>query len=308
MKRNLRRAAVLAVLLIAAALVWGYRQVTELEVTRVTDDVYAIHGFGGNVGVLRTDRGGVVVDTMTFRTQGVRLHELAERLGGGPVQAIANTHYHMDHTHGNPAFPSGTEIVSTERTLGYLNAVDAEYWQGDAAGTLPNQTFKSERALSIGGKTVRLIHPGRGHTDGDLVALFVEDKVLHTGDLFFNGRYPNIDLEAGGSVREWVATIDRVLELDFDRVIPGHGPVTNRDGLRAFQAFMRQLAEAGEQAIRHGWSLAETEKQASLDADAGYEVIAIPLVMRLDRAFVLRRAWEEATGKVERIALPEASQ
>jgi len=308
MKRNLRRAALLALLLIAAGLVWGYRQVTELEVTRVTDDVHAIRGLGGNVGVLRTDRGGVVVDTMTFRTQGVRIHELAERLGGGPVQVVVNTHYHMGHTHGNPAFPSGTQIVSTDKTLAYLNAVDAEYWQGDAAGTLPNQTIQSERELRLGGKTVRLIHPGRGHTDGDLIALFVEDKVLHTGDLFSNGCYPNIDLEAGGSVQEWAATIDRLLELDFDRVIPGHGPVTNRDGLRAFQGFMRQLARASKQVSRSGWSLEETQKQAILDADAGYEVISIPLVFRRDRAFVLRRAWEEATGKVERIALPEASQ
>ena len=132
--------------------------------------------------------------------------------------------------------------------------------------------------------------------------------MLHTGDLFVSGRYPNIDLEAGGSVREWVAAIDRLLQLDFDHVIPGHGPVTDRDGLRAFQRFMRQLAEAGEQAVLRGWSREQIEEQAMLDADAGYEVIAIPLVMRLDRAFVLRRAWEEATGNVQRIALPEAAK
>ena len=155
---------------------------------------------------------------------------------------------------------------------------------------------------------MRLIHPGRGHTDGDLVVLFVEDRVLHTGDLFFNGRYPNIDLEAGGSVREWVATIDRVLELDFDRVIPGHGPVTDREGLRRFQTFMRQLAEVGEQSMRNGWTLEQAEREANVDADAGYEVVSIPFVIRLDREFAIRRAWEEATGKVQRIQLPEASQ
>ena len=308
MKKILRRGAVIAVLVIAAGLIWGYRQATELEVARVTDDVHAIYGMGGNVGVLSTDRGALVVDTMTFRVQGSRILDLAERLGGGPVQGIVNTHYHSDHTHGNPAFPAGTRIVATEKTLAYLKQVDAAYWQGAAAGTLPNETFRNERELSVGDKTVRLIHPGRGHTDGDLVALFVEDRVLHTGDLFFNGRYPNIDLEAGGSVREWVAAIDRVLQLDFDKVIPGHGPVTDRAGLVAFQTFMRQLADVGAQAARNGWSLDETEREAALDADAGYQPISIPFVMKLDRAFVVRRAWEEATNKVERIALPEASQ
>lgn len=308
MKKILRRGAVIAVLVIAAGLIWGYRQATELEVARVTDDVHAIYGMGGNVGVLSTDRGALVVDTMTFRVQGSRILDLAERLGGGPVKGIVNTHYHSDHTHGNPAFPAGTRIVATEKTLAYLKQVDAAYWQGAAAGTLPNETFRNEHELSIGDKTVRLIHPGRGHTDGDLVALFVEDRVLHTGDLFFNGRYPNIDLEAGGSVREWVAAIDRVLQLDFDKVIPGHGPVTDRAGLVAFQTFMRQLADVGAQAARNGWSLDETEREAALDADAGYQPISIPFVMKLDRAFVVRRAWEEATNKVERIALPEASQ
>lgn len=308
MKKILRRGAVIAVLVIAAALIWGYRRATDLEVAQVTDDVHVIYGLGGNVGVLSTDRGALVVDTMVFRSQGARVLELAERLAGGPLQGIVNTHYHSDHTHGNPACPAGTRIVATAKTLAYLKQVDAAYWQGAAAGTLPNETFRNEHELRIGDKTVRLIHPGPGHTDGDLVVLFVEDGVLHTGDLFFNRLYPNIDLEAGGSVREWVTAIDRVLQLDFDRVIPGHGPVTDRDGLVAFQTFMRQLADVGAQAARNGWSLDETERAATLDADAGYEPISIPFVMKLDRAFVVRRAWEEATNKVERIALPEASK
>jgi glyoxylase-like metal-dependent hydrolase (beta-lactamase superfamily II) len=304
MQKSFRRAAIVLVLVVAAALIWGYRRATELETAAVTDNVHVIYGFGGNVGVLATDRGPLVVDTMTFRFQGARILELAERIGGGPVQAVVNTHYHRDHTHGNPAFPAGTTVVATDRTLAYLKQVDGGYWEGEAAGTLPNQTFQNEHEMRVADKTVRLIHPGRGHTDGDLVVLFVEDKVLHTGDLFFNGRYPNIDLEAGGSVREWVSTIDRVLELDFDRVIPGHGPVTDREGLRKFQTFLRQLADAGEKAAREGWSLDQTERDAAIDADAGYQVIWIPFVAKLDRAFVVRRAWEEATGKFERIALP----
>ncbi len=308
MKKTLRRAAVIALLGIAVAMIWGYRRATDLETAQVTDDVHVIYGLGGNVGVLATDRGAVVVDTMMFRAQGTRILETAERLGGGPLQLLVNTHYHTDHTHGNPAFPSGSPIIATEKTLAYLKQVDADYWQGDAAGALPNQTIRNEHELRIGDKTVRLIHPGRGHTDGDLVALFVEDRVLHTGDLFSNHRYPNIDLEAGGSVREWAAAIDRMLELDFERVIPGHGPVSDREGLRAFQGFMRQLAAVGEQAVLHGWSLEEVQERAVVDTDAGYEVMSIPFVIKLDRAFVVRRAWEEATNKVERIALPEAPQ
>jgi glyoxylase-like metal-dependent hydrolase (beta-lactamase superfamily II) len=304
MKRFLGGAAVLVVAALALGAIWVYQQIGDVDVERVGDDVHVIYGFGSNVGVLRTGAGAVVVDTMTFRSQGVRIRELAEKLGGGPVQVLVNTHYHLDHTHGNPAFPAGMRVVATGRTLDYLLALDADYWEGDAEGTLPNEVFQNEYELRVGDKTLRLLHPGRGHTDGDLVVLFVEDRVLHTGDLFFNGQYPNIDLEAGGSVAAWVATIDRVLELDFDRVIPGHGPVTDREGLRAFQSFVRQLAVAGGKAAREGWTLEQMQQQAALDADDGYEDVVIPFVMRLDREFVLRRTWEEATGNFERVELP----
>ncbi len=289
-------------LLIGVVAIYGYQQVSSLEVAKVTEDLHVIYGFGSNVGVLRTGEGSIVVDTMTFALQGREIRARAEELAG-PVRTIVNTHYHLDHTHGNPAFASGLRIVSTAKTRAYLDALDAEYWSGAAAGTLPNETFDTEHTLSMGGKTLRLLHLGRGHTDGDLVVHFVEDRVVHTGDLFFNGRYPNIDLEAGGSVRDWSATIDRILELDFDRVIPGHGPVTDAAGLREFQRFMQQLAAVGRDAERTGRSLAETRANAVLDADAGYDVMAIPFVMRLDRDFVIGRAWQEATGNFERVIL-----
>ena len=87
-----------------------------------------------------------------------------------------------------------------------------------------------------------------------------------------------------------------MLALDFDHVIPGHGPVTDRAGLVAFQGFMRQLAAVGEEAARSGRSLEDTQANAALTADAGYRETAIPFVFRLDRKFVVQRAWQEATG------------
>jgi glyoxylase-like metal-dependent hydrolase (beta-lactamase superfamily II) len=305
-KRWLVRIALVLVVLFGTLAIAAYQKVGALESERVTDDVHVIFGLGGNVGVLATGRGAVIVDTMTFRMQGARIRELAEKLGRGPTQAVVNTHYHVDHTHGNPGFAVGTKVVATQRTRDYLLHFDASYWDGDAAGTLPNETFEATHELSVGGKTVRLHHLGRGHTGGDLVALFVEDRVLHTGDLFFNGRYPNIDLEAGGSVREWIATLDRVMALEFDRVIPGHGPVTDREGLRAFQGFLRQLWSVAETGAREGKSLAETQALPGLSADAGYGVISVPLIFRLDRDFVVRRAWEEATGAVSPVPVPVA--
>jgi glyoxylase-like metal-dependent hydrolase (beta-lactamase superfamily II) len=301
--RTLKRIAawlLLALLaLVAGAAIWAYPKLATVRSEPVADDVHVIFGFGGNVGVLATERGAVVVDTMTFRMQGERIREEAERLAGGPVQVVLNTHYHRDHTHGNPAFPAGTRVVATERTRAHLLARDAAYWEGDAAGTLPNETFADEHEIRVGGKRVRALHLGRGHTDGDLVVLFVEDRVIHLGDLLFHERYPNIDLEAGGSLRAWADTLDRVLALDaeFDRVIPGHGAPTDRAGIVRFQAFLRELWQVGEEAARAGRSLEETLRTARLETDAGFEPISVPLVFRLDRDFVVRRAWEEATAR-----------
>ena len=88
--------------------------------------------------------------------------------------------------------------MSTERTLSHLETLDADFWEGDAA-LLPNETFSDRISVEIGGKRLELMHPGRGHTDGDLVVLFADEGYIHMGDLLFNDHYPNIDLEAGGS-------------------------------------------------------------------------------------------------------------
>lgn len=299
MRRILAAGAVALVAALGALAVYVYTGIQSLEVRQVTPDVHMLVGWGGNVTVLRSERGAVVIDTMTFRMQGDRIREAAEELAGGPIQAVINTHYHTDHTHGNPAFAPGTHVVATARTLAHMKAFDADYWQGEAAGTLPNDTFEDVHEMSFGDKTVRSYHVGRGHTDGDLVTVLVEDRVIVMGDLLFRYRYPNIDLEAGGSIQEWIPTLDRVLELDFDQVVPGHGPVTDAEGIRAFQDFLRELWQVGTDAAAAGLSLDETLAEAKLTTDEGYGTIGVPLVFSLDRDFVVKRAWEEATGAVQ---------
>jgi cyclase len=294
--RFLRRLGVVA--LVAAALLGGYtyNRLSHLSYDRLTDDVFVIYGQGGNVGVLRTDAGTLVVDSMLMPLQGNKIRQLAEKLTGQPVRVVVNTHYHWDHTHGNPAFDADTEVVATTRTRENLLARDAKFWERDNAKGLPDTTFDHEHTIPIGGKTVRLIHPGRGHTDGDLVALFVEDRVLHTGDLVWNKRYPNIDLEAGGSIEQWIGTLDRLSALDFDMVIPGHGLVTEKKTVTTFQTFLRDLHAVGRDAAARGLTLEQTLAEPSLGAYADYEVMAVPFVLRLDHDFVVRRSWEEANG------------
>ncbi len=302
MLKWLVRVVILVAIIAGGIATYGYTQIRALESEQITEDLFMLKGMGGNVGVLRTSEGTVIVDTMTFALQGSRIKQVAQELTGQPVVMIINTHYHLDHTHGNPAFDAGTRVVATEKTLHYLKTIDGAAWQGDAAALLPNETFTDTKEIQLGGKTIQLYHPGRGHTDGDLVVVFVEDDTIHMGDLLFNKHYPNIDLEAGGTVVEWSATLDEALKLPFTKVIPGHGEVTDREGIAAYQTFVAQLADIGRTAVAEGWSEAETQQKASLTADAGYEEILFAgLPIGLDREFVIRRAWEEATGNFDRV-------
>jgi len=286
--------AVLVVLGLTA--VYLYSQVRALDVEQLSEDLFVLRGMGGNVAVLRTVAGNVIVDTMTLPLQGERIRDIAQELTGMPTSLLINTHYHLDHTHGNPAFAPGTRVLATARTLSHLQALDAEFWQGDAAALMPNETFTDRHRLTVGGKTLDLVHPGRGHTDGDLVVVFVDEQVVHMGDLMFNQHYPNIDLEAGGSVQEWPATLDAVLALNFQRVIPGHGATTDRAGIGQFQTFMQQLGDIGRQAAADNQSLDDVLATNAFTADANYQPLKFVISLGLDRNFVLQRAWEEATG------------
>ena len=141
-----RIAAVLAALLVVGlgvAALRLYDSVVDLRSESVSDDVWIVSGLGGNVGVLRTEAGPVVVDSMIFRMQGERIRELAEELAGGPTQVLINTHYHADHSHGNPGFAPGTRVVATRRTLDYMLGLDGDWWDGPAAAALPNDLFET---------------------------------------------------------------------------------------------------------------------------------------------------------------------
>ena len=286
------RRFLLIVLLLAGTLAAAWWTVGELDDTQLTDDVHMYSGFGGNVGVLLTRDGAVVVDTMSFPRQGNAIRAKVAASTSQPIVAVLNTHYHLDHTHGNPAFPIGTKVVSTAKTLGHLQTLDADYWKDrPAKDLLPNDTFDGPtKELKLGGKTVRAYYFGRGHTDGDMVVLFVEDRVVHVGDLLTNGSYPNIDLEAGGSVKQWPATLDKVLALPFDSVIPGHGPPASRRTLERYRDFMTSLWTQTVQVRERGGSLENAIQLIDLEEFGLSTRWYLP---NLNRGFVIRRAWEE---------------
>jgi cyclase len=208
-----------------------------LTVEKLADDLHIIVGSGGNVAVLTTDEGVILVDDK-FDRNVPEIIEKVKSITSQPVRYVLNTHHHGDHTGGNTTLAKTVEIVAHDNV--YTNMV-----KGKQPGP-PRITFSRESTIRLGGKEVRMAHLGRGHTNGDAVVLFPAHRVLHTGDLFVNGG-PLIDYNNGGSGLAWPGTIAEIAKLDFDRVIPGHGAVTVKADLakwgEAFGAARQKVSE-----------------------------------------------------------------
>jgi len=248
---------------------WRFLQT---ETVKIDDRFYVVTGGGGNTAVLIGDDGVLVVDPK-FWSPGRRLPTIIRSLTAKPVTTIINTHYHADHTHGNANYPAGAEVIAHRRTRAHLLARDGGFWEVEPAwSSLPNAQLDDERQLQFGDESIRVIHPGRGHTDGDVVVYFSRRRVLHTGDLFVHGIYPVVDRRAGGTAREWVESLDRVLGLgDTERYIPGHGSLATRADVERFRDYLRDLVSQVERAVSHGVSLAEVQRAVDLGAFADFQ-------------------------------------
>jgi glyoxylase-like metal-dependent hydrolase (beta-lactamase superfamily II) len=227
------------------------------NLVKVADDLYVIDGGGaGNVAVYITNEGVILVDDK-YEQHFDEIMANIRKVTTQPVKYILSTHYHADHSGGNTHFTNIAEIISTR------NAHDGivQKKQSNApAGMVPARvTFTEETDLFLGGKEVRARYYGRGHTNGDAFVYFPALKVLHTGDMFTNGT-PLIDYSGGGSLVEWTKTLDAVMNdkaLDFDRVIPGHGPVSKKPDLLTYRNNAEKMRTRVQGLIRQGKNQAE---------------------------------------------------
>jgi glyoxylase-like metal-dependent hydrolase (beta-lactamase superfamily II) len=211
-------------------------------IEQVRDGLYVITGIGGNIAVRVTDEGVVVVDTGS-PGRFEEVERLVAFVTSEPIRHVVNTHLHPDHTGGNQQVSDDIELLAHSATF------DLMLRRGLPAA--PRTVFSDERAIQIGDVEVRAMYLGAGHTGGDVVAYFPDLRVVHVGDLLHEVA-PFIDYEHGGSSAAWVATLDRLLELDFDVVIAGHGPVMGRSDVVAFRDQMETVRTRIRDMIRGG--------------------------------------------------------
>ena len=197
------------------------------EISAIKDGIHVIMGRGGNIGVSVGEDGVFMIDDQFAPATETILGQV-KTVTDQPVRFLVNTHFHRDHTGGNENLgKAGVLIFAHDNVRARLLAGDAP------ADALPVVTFNDTTTFHMNGQTVRVFHTANAHTDGDAMIHFQEADVIHMGDTFFNGFYPFIDSRSGGSIEGVFRSIDLVLELaDAETVIiPGHGPIADRDML-----------------------------------------------------------------------------
>jgi cyclase len=254
---------VLAVLIaLSATAVFAQQQdfsKVEVKVQKVAGTVYMLMGSGGNIGVSVGDDGIVIIDD-EYAALAPKIVAALNGITDKPIKFIINTHYHGDHTGGNEVFSHTGTIIAQDNVRKRMQS-------GTSAGgrttppapkqALPVVTFNDTATIHVNGEDIRAVHFPHGHTDGDAVIYFPQSNVVHMGDDFFNGHFPFIDTANGGSVKGMIANVDKVLATlpDDVKVIPGHGELSDKAGLRRFVEMLRGTSGAVEKAMKAGRTL-----------------------------------------------------
>jgi glyoxylase-like metal-dependent hydrolase (beta-lactamase superfamily II) len=229
---------------------------SKLDLIKVRDDIYVISNVAvpGLVTALVTSEGVLLVDDK-FEIDHDNIVAMLATVTSQPVKYVINTHYHGDHSGGNAKLQAGgTLAVASDQARARMVATN----QPGA----PDITFSDHAAIHLGGKTVEIHRVGRAHTNGDVVVLFPEHRVLASGDIFANGPGTSaqlVDYAGGGSAKEWPKAVEQALTLSFDTVIPGHGLVSTRADLEAYRERAMRFASTLQELVRQGKSKADIE-------------------------------------------------
>ncbi|HEY5906841.1 MAG TPA: MBL fold metallo-hydrolase [Vicinamibacteria bacterium] len=246
----------------------------ETKVEKVSGSVYMLYGVGGfaggNIGVSVGEDGVVLVDDQ-FEPLVPKIEAALKGLTPKPVRFVLNTHFHGDHTHGNKVFGRTATLVAHDnvrKRMAQNDQFDDKPGTKAPAHALPVVTFDKQVSVHLNGEEVRGLHFPAGHTDGDTVVYFTRSNVVHMGDDYFNGMFPFVDLEGGGSVKGYVAAIEKVLQdLPADaRIIPGHGPLASKADLQGYLAMLKETTGIVEKGLQQGKTAEQLKKDKVLAA------------------------------------------
>ena len=207
---------------------------TSFKATVVTDGIYMLDGEdgfgGGNVGLLVGDEYVVLIDDAMVPTAPALLAAALD-LAGRPIDFVINTHVHGDHVGGNELMANGGAIVVAHDNIRKRMQGDPEL--ATSPGALPVLTFSDAVTFHVNGNEAEVFHIETAHTDGDAAIHFRNVNVMFAGDVMFNGLFPYIDLDNGGTVAGYIAGQKKLIAMidDDTTIIPGHGPLGKKVAL-----------------------------------------------------------------------------
>jgi len=257
----------------------------QLAVTAVRGGVHMISGGGGNIAVFPGPDGVFVVDAgLPDVSEPVlsAIRDLARReLSDPDIEFLVNTHWHFDHTGGNERLAvAGAVVVAHENVLRLLSedqemaALNNRHIAAAVPAARPRLTFNDRVNLSRNGDLIHVVHIPDAHTNGDAIVHFRDANVIHTGDIFFNGTYPFIDVDFGGHIGGMVSAVENILAHSTDAAlfIPGHGPLADREDLIAYRDMLATVRDRIQVMIDRGMARDEViaaKPTSDLDADWG---------------------------------------
>ncbi len=238
----------------------------EIKTQKLTDQIYVLFGAGGNIGVSAGEDGVFLIDDQ-YAPLSDKILAAVKAISDKPVKYVINTHYHGDHTGGNENMGrAGAVMVAHDNVrlrLSKPSFIKVFNMRSDAyvGSALPVVTFNDEMSLHLNGEEARLYHIANAHTDGDSIVHFKGSNVIHMGDTMFHGRYPFIDVDAGGSVHGDIKAAALALSKSDDqtKIIPGHGPMTDKAGLIAYKVMLEAARDRVKALKDAGKSLEEVQ-------------------------------------------------
>jgi glyoxylase-like metal-dependent hydrolase (beta-lactamase superfamily II) len=249
----------------------------EIKTEKLADNIYALFGAGGNIGILVGEDGVFMIDDQ-FAPLSDKIKAAINEISDHEVKYVVNTHFHYDHTGGNENLGDGGAIIIAHENVRKRLKTEQfiEYFKNNApaspAGAWPEISFTRDIKFHINGEDVKVVHCPHAHTDGDAMVYFKKSNVLHMGDIYFNEMFPFVDVPNGGSINGLLKAVEKALHVSNHEtvIIPGHGPISNKSELMEYYAMINTLRDRTVLAKKAGQSFEQLNLEELLK---GYESI-----------------------------------
>ncbi len=255
--------ALFSLITLAAISMSSWADEVDFELVKVTDGLHVLYGRGGNIAISSGEDGVYIVDDQ-FAKLSKQIKSKISEIQPDTPEFVINTHHHGDHTGGNENFAqAGSHVIAHHNVYQRL-----EQKHGQGSDFLPTLSFGSGMKLHFNNEHAHLWHYHHAHTDGDAVIFYNNANAVHMGDIYFNlGSLPFVDVDSGGSLDGVIAAVEDVLSRIDDKttVIPGHGKITDKQGLMAYLALLNQAREIMLEAMKDGADLETVVAAKPLD-------------------------------------------